>query len=249
MRDEVKFNKLIAFGESLPQLRTQVEQDLRGRKLFRDKVIALVLRLLDESLIRIGNNEYAVENGSYGLTTMQKEHLAINGSALIFSFPGKSGKQQEVIVKNRRLARLVGKCQELPGQTLFQYLGEDGEYHPITSTDVNNYLSETMGQLFSAKDFRTWGATVAAAAALVELGPAESESAVQKNITAAVKKAAAVLGNTPTVCRQYYSHPAGAEAYESGELIPAVEKAADETETGLTKMETVVLALLKNKRK
>jgi DNA topoisomerase-1 len=247
MRDEVKFNKLAAFGEVLPRLRSRVDEDLSGRKWSREKVVALVLRLLDESLIRVGNNEYAAENGSYGLTTLQKEHLAVNGRQLIFSFPGKSGKQQEVVVKDRRLARLVGKCQELPGQTLFQYYDENEEYRPISSTDVNEYLREVTGEAFTAKDFRTWGATVTAAAELAKLGPAESDSAAQKNIIQAVKAAANALGNTPAVCRQYYVHPAVGEAYLSGDLSAIVDKVSAgklRRKEGLTEMETAVLALL-----
>lgn len=247
MRDVDKFNKLKVFGQALPQLRSQVEKDLHNRKLFRDKVIALVIRLLDESLIRIGNNEYAQENGSFGLTTMQKEHVAVNGSKLTFTFPGKSGKQQEVEVKNRRLARLVKKCQELSGQTLFQYLGEDEAYHSITSTDVNDYLRKVTEQNFTAKDFRTWGATVSVAAELAKLGPPDSEQAVQENINKAVEIAAKALGNTPAVCREYYLDPAIAEAYKSAALAKAVERVEAgkiNTIEGLEKMESVVLNVL-----
>ncbi len=248
VRDEVKFNQLVAFGEALPPLREQVEEDLRGRGLTRPKVIALVVRLLDETHLRIGNMAYATANRSYGLTTLHTEHTVVNGSQVTFSFPGKGGKQQKVTMRSRRLARLVRKCQELPGQMLFQYMAEDGSYQILTSSDVNAYLHENMGQPFTAKVFRTWGATVTVTDCLATLPPPASETEGQKNIVAAIKQAAAALGNTPTVCRQYYVHPAILTAYMSGELAAAApdpeNRTTPPTEFGLSPIETLVLTLL-----
>jgi len=250
VRDEVKFNQLLAFGEALPRLREQVEEDLRGRGLSRPKVIALVVRLLDETYLRIGNVAYAEANNSYGLTTLHNDHTTVNGSQVLFSFPGKGGKQQEVTMRNRRLARLVQKCHDLPGQMLFQYVAEDGSYQPLTSTDVNAYLQEKTGQPFTAKMFRTWGATVTVTDYLATLPPPPSESAAQKNVALAIKQAAAALGNTPTVCRQYYVHPAIVTAYMSGELAAAIADPEDlttlPTESGLSAVETLILTLLRS---
>ncbi len=248
MRDEVKFSHLVAFGEALPALRAQVEEDLRGRALTLTKMTALVVRLLDETRLRIGNTAYAEANNSYGLTTLHNEHTDVNGSEVTFHFPGKGGKLQEVTVRDRHLARLVKKCQELPGQMLFQYKNGDGLYQTVTSTDVNLYLQEKMGQAFTAKAFRTWGATVAAASHLASLPPPESDKETQKNIIAAVKHAAAVLGNTPTVCRQYYIHPAILQAYETGAFVDAAADPADDPSpipTALSATETLVLTLLR----
>jgi DNA topoisomerase-1 len=249
MRDQVKFNRLEAFGEALPHLRTQVKKDLRRHNLSQQKVTALVVHLLDETLLRIGNVAYAEENGSYGLTTLQDDHTAVSGSTITFSFPGKSGKDQEITLQDRRLARLVRQCQELPGQHLFQYLDEAEELHAITSTDVNDYLRTHTGQDFTAKEFRTWGATVAAASKLATLDVPESESEAKKNVITAVKHAAQALGNTPTVCRQYYIHPAIVQAYASGELVRVLQdiqagkiKRAEE----LSEIETAVLALVQS---
>jgi DNA topoisomerase-1 len=249
VRNEAKFHHLCAFGEALPALRTQVEQHLRLRQLSREKVVALVVRLLDATLLRIGNMAYANENESYGLTTLQDEHTAVSGSTITFYFRGKSGKQQQVTLQDRRLARLVKQCQDLPGQDLFQYTADDGTYHTITSTDVNDYLHRHMGQAFTAKEFRTWGATVVAAETLATLGAAETEQEGKKNVVTAVKQAAQALGNTPTVCRQYYIHPAIFEAYLNGNLLTAVTAAQSgkmKSKEGLTAMETAVLSLLQS---
>jgi DNA topoisomerase-1 len=249
VRDQVKYERLAEFGETLPQLRDQVAQDLRSRSLSQRKVTALVVRLLDETLLRIGNESYVEENGSYGLTTLQKEHATISGSHLNFSFLGKSGKEQEVILRNKRLASLVQRCQELPGQHLFQYTGEDGELHAISSTLVNDYLREWIGQDFTAKKFRTWGATVAAATRLVELGEPETEEMAKTNLVAAVKHAADLLGNTPAVCRQYYLHPAIEAAYKDGALIATIDdiqSGKGARKEGLSEMETAVLSLLQS---
>jgi DNA topoisomerase-1 len=244
VRNLVKFGRMRAFGEALPALRAQVDADLRSRKLSWGRVVALVVSLLDKTLLRVGNVAYAQENGSYGLTTLHDEHTAVSHSHITFSFSGKGGKLQEVSLQDRRLARLVQKCQELPGQHLFQYVGEDGATCDITSTDVNDYLRQHTEQAFSAKDFRTWGATIAAAEKLAELGPAESEAQAEEKMTTAVKHAAAQLGNTYPVCRQYYVHPHVLAAYQAGTLVDRVQSGRQKKTDGLSAVETAVLTLL-----
>jgi DNA topoisomerase-1 len=218
VREQVKYSKLLRFGEALPELRQKVAADLRQRKLTRTKVTALVIALMEQTLIRIGNDEYARNNDSYGLTTLKDDHVHFDHSTVTFEFRGKSGKEHEIALRDRRLAALVKACQELPGQRLFQYYDEAGELVALTSTDVNNYLRETTGFDFTAKDFRTWGGTVLAARILHECGPADSESACKKQIVAAVKQVSQALGNTPAVCRQHYIHPAVFTAYEQKQL-------------------------------
>lgn len=247
VRNQVKFGRLRAFGEALPALRAQVDADLRSHSLSRTRVVALVISLLDKTLLRIGNAAYTAENGSYGLTTLEEEHTAVSGSHITFSFVGKGGKPQEVSLNDRRLARQVQKCQELPGQQLFQYLTEDGAVVDLTSTEVNEYLHEYTGQQFSAKDFRTWGATVAATEKLAELGPADSADEAEKSMITAVKYAAAQLGNTYPVCRQYYVHPDILKAYQDGQLtkqVQAVRSGRKKVTDGLSELETAVLTLL-----
>jgi DNA topoisomerase-1 len=229
IRNLTKFNRLIPFGKALPLIRARVHEDLEQSTLSRHKVVALVIRLLEETFIRIGNIAYVRSNGSYGLTTLQNDHIQVSGSTIQFNFRGKSGKEQEVNLHNKRLARLVKKCQELPGQELFQYLDEAGEYHPISSQDVNAYLKEVTDQDFSAKDFRTWGGTVLAAAELYQLGPVEPETGTRKAVVQAVRVVAAALGNTPAICRDYYIHPAIIDAYLDRSLFEAMEQAAVES--------------------
>jgi DNA topoisomerase-1 len=218
VREQVKYSKLLRFGEALPDLRQKVAADLRQRKLTRTKVTALVIALMEQTLIRIGNDEYARNNDSYGLTTLKDEHVHFDHSTVTFEFRGKSGKEHEIALRDKRLANLVQACQELPGQRLFQYYDEQGKLAALTSTDVNNYLREATGFDFTAKDFRTWGGTVLAARVLHECGPAGSESALKKQIVAAVKQVSQALGNTPAVCRQHYIHPAVFTAYEQKQL-------------------------------
>jgi DNA topoisomerase-1 len=217
-RDETKFSRMVAFGEALPRIRERVKADLAMPGLPREKTLAIAVRLLDEALIRVGNAEYARENDSYGLTTLREDHADVSGSTVHFTFRGKSGKTQEIDVRDRRVARNISRMQDLPGEHLFQYLDADGEPHAIGSEDVNAYLQEIVGEAFTAKDFRTWGGTVLAAWSLRELGPYESESAMKANIVAAVDTVAARLGNTRAVCRAAYIHPAVILGYESGEL-------------------------------
>jgi DNA topoisomerase-1 len=251
VRNEVKFNHLLAFGEILPDLRARVAKDLRKHKLAKEAVTALVVRLLDKTKLRIGNTSYVEENGSYGLTTLQDEHTDVEGTVISFSFPGKSGKQQEATIRDRRLAQLVQRCQDLPGQHLFQYKAEDGTPSAITSTEVNAYLNEITGEDFTAKIFRTWGATVAAAEFLAELEPPESEHELKKNSVAAVKYAAQELGNTPAVCRQYYIHPAVLNSYEGGNLAASYQDLKSgkvQAVEGMSYIETVVLKILKKQK-
>jgi DNA topoisomerase-1 len=219
VRDQVKYSKLLRFGEALPELRQTVAADLRQRKLTRTKVTALVIALMEQTLIRIGNDEYARNNDSYGLTTLQDDHVHFEHDTVIFEFRGKSGKEHEIAMRDKRLANLVKACQELPGQRLFQYYDEDGDLVALTSTDVNAYLREATGFDFTAKDFRTWGGTIMAARLLHECGPASSESEAKKQIVAVVKQVAIALGNTPTICRQHYIHPALFTAYEQNQLL------------------------------
>jgi DNA topoisomerase-1 len=218
-RDATKFSRLIVFGETLPTLRDRVAADLSLPGLPREKTLATVVRLLERSLIRVGNIEYARENDSYGLTTLRDDHVEIAGSTVRFVFCGKSGKLHEIDVNDRRVARTIKRMQDLPGQPLFQYV--DGEHQPrtIDSEDVNTYLHEIAGEAFTAKDFRTWGATVLTARELRALGPAETKTACKANIAAAIDAVAARLGNTRTVCRTSYVHPAVLSGYESGGLF------------------------------
>ncbi len=247
-RSETKFNRLIPFARALPAIREQVEADLQLRGLPRRRVTALVVRLLDATLIRIGNREYVRQNSSYGLTTLQDEHFELRGARLVFNFRGKRGLEHSIELAERRLARLVRRCQELPGQQLFQYLPGNGEPpQSIGSGDVNAYLREVSGQEFSAKDFRTWGGAVLAAVELYALGPAASEREAKKNITRAVQAVAKTLGNTPAVCRKYYIHPSILQAYLDGSLFGAVQAAlsgGNGSDPALDPPETAVLDLL-----
>jgi DNA topoisomerase I len=218
VRDVTKFERMLPFGRALPGLRKRVDQDLRRRGLPRERVLAATVRLLDATLIRIGNAAYARDNGSYGLTTLENDHVEVTSHSIHFSFPGKAGKEQELDLQDRRLARLVGRCQELPGQTLIQYEDEEGELRRVDSEDVNDYIEEATGDDFTAKDFRTWGASVLVARALREAGPAGSEAAVERCVLEAVDTAAEALGNTREVCRDSYVHPAVVEAYRKGWL-------------------------------
>jgi len=228
---ESKFERLPAFARALPKLRKRVEADLNRRGVTRDKVLATAVRLLELTLIRVGNAQYAKQNRSYGLTTLNKRHLDLNGTALTFAFKGKSGVEHEVRVRDRRLATVVRSLRDLPGQQLFKYRDADGTLCVITSDDVNAYIREAMGDGFSAKDFRTWAGTVSAARALREAGPPTSPTDAKRRITVCVKAVAGLLGNTPTVCRSSYVHPAVFELYQSGrmgEVLPGPEAAGFE---------------------
>src|SRR5213596_56812 len=216
IRDENKYDRLVNFGKALLKIRRRLKQDLALSGLPREKVLATIVQLLERSLVRVGNEEYARENKSFGLTTLQDRHVDVKGSKLRFRFRGKSGREHEVDVTDRRLARIILKLQDLPGQSLFQYVDDEGNVRDITSQDVNEYLRAITGEDFTAKDFRTWTGTVLAAVALGKLGASETKKRAQANIKNAVGAVAEVLGNTPAVCRQCYIHPAVLEAYLNG---------------------------------
>jgi DNA topoisomerase-1 len=248
VRDENKYGRLITFGRRLPAIRARVDEDLRRRGLSREKVLAAAVRLLDDTLIRVGNLEYARTNESFGLTTLQDEHVEIDGAELRFSFRGKSGKDHDVEFRDRRLARVVKACQDLPGQDLFQYVGQDGAQRTIASDDVNEYLREIAGTDYTAKDFRTWGGTVLAAEALARRGPAQTQAEAKRTIVAAIKEVAGHLRNTAAVCRSCYVHPGILESYLDGSLTASWEqrlaRARENGQDGLKPEEAVVLATL-----
>ena len=219
-RDQSKFRRMLEFSEILPALRERVERDLRAGELTRRQLLSTVVRLLDRTLIRVGNDEYARENHSYGLTTLRRKHVEVKGTLLRFSFRGKSGVEHSVAINDLRLARIVQRCQDLPGQILFQYLDAFGKRKPVSSDDVNDYLREVSGRDITAKDFRTWGGTMVAAVALRTMGPAVSRREADRNIVRALDAVAERLGNTRAVCRKYYVHPALLSAYLLGLTAP-----------------------------
>ena len=246
-RDSAKFERLIEFAEILPMLRAQVAADMRAHGLGRDKVLATVVYLLETTMIRVGNATYAKENKSYGLTTLRNRHVKIVGGELRFDFKGKSGKIWRLNMQDRRVARIVRACQELPGQHLFQYLDDAGERRTVSSEDVNGYLKAVSGRDITAKDFRTWAGTVLAARALAQADVAESATAAKRALNAAVKLTAAKLGNTPAICRKSYIHPQILSAYLDGGL--PLDIAEDEIEVcvgALRPDEAAVLAFLKS---
>ena len=226
-RDEDKYGRLAAFGGALPEIRRRVDEDLSRRGLPIEKVLATVVRLLDATLIRVGNDEYARLNESYGLTTMLDEHADIEGSRARFHFRGKSGKVHEVAIQDRRLARVIKRCQDLPGDQLFQYIDDAGVVRDVDSSHVNDYLREVAGQDFTAKDFRTWGGTVLAARLLREEGVPTSETDAKRRVVAVVKEVSRHLGNTPAVARRSYIHPAVVDAYLDQSLLDLPSRSAD----------------------
>lgn len=217
-RDGLKFSRMIAFGHALPKLRARVEKDLSLRGLPREKVIAAVVRLMELTLIRVGNEEYAQANKSFGLTTLRDRHAKLSSVGGVFEFKGKSGKVHKTSFRDRRLARIVKACQDVPGQRLFQYIDDDGQRRSVESADVNAYIRAAIGQDFSAKDFRTWAGTLAAARALCRVPKAGSASEAKRNVNTCVKAVASLLGNTAAVCRGSYIHPLVLEAYQQGVL-------------------------------
>jgi DNA topoisomerase I len=247
-RDGAKFERLIAFAKALPAIREQVEHDLALPDLPRERVVAAVVRLLELTLIRVGNDEYARLNRSFGLTTLRNRHAAVEGTAIMFRFRGKSGQQHEVGLRDRRLAGVVRRCRDLPGQELFQYVGEDGVPHDIASDDVNAYLAGIAPGI-TAKDFRTWAGTVLAYRALRAIGKGSTDREKQRNIAAAIRETADNLGNTPAVARQAYVHPAVVDAYLDGRIRTALMTAAEDTDDppGATEPdeERAVVALLR----
>lgn len=227
-RDESKYEKMLLFGEALPKIRKRVDQDLKLPGLQRNKILATIVQLLERTFIRVGNEEYARENKSFGLTTMQDRHVDVEGSKLRFRFRGKSGISHEVDVTDRRMARIISKLQDLPGQELFQYVDDEGGIRDITSQDVNGYLKEITGEEFTAKDFRTWAGTVLAAIALNEVGAFETKKQAKANIKTAISAVAKVLGNTPAICRKCYVHPAVLETYLDGTSIEGLKQKTEE---------------------
>ena len=219
VRDEVKFSRMFFFGRVLPQVRMRVDADLQLPGLPRGKVLAALVRLLETTLMRVGNEEYAQTNKSYGLTTLRNRHVKVAGATITFDFRGKHGLQHHIDLSDRRLSRIVRRCQDLPGQDLFQFLGEDGQPHPIGSADVNDYLREISGEDITAKDFRTWAATNLAAIAFGELVVQDSSTRTKKSVVQAVEAVAKMLGNTPSVCRKCYIHPAIIDGYLDGSLL------------------------------
>ncbi|HEV3075446.1 MAG TPA: DNA topoisomerase IB [Thermoanaerobaculia bacterium] len=271
VRDETKFGRMVAFGEALPRLRTRLDSDLALPGLPREKVLAAVVKLLGTTLIRVGNEEYARENESFGLTTMRSRHVDIAGATLRFRFRGKSGREHEVAISDRRLARVVRACRELPGHELFQYVDESGERQAVDSADVNEYLRDVTGEDFTAKDFRTWGGTVLALAALCAAGAvrpaaqdgeeeddeeceagappsargANREREARRAIVEAVKRVAAQLGNRPAICRKYYVHPAVIAAFLDGRLQAGGAVRRLPPPGSLPELEALTLALLR----
>jgi DNA topoisomerase-1 len=247
VRDEAKYGRLIEFARALPKIRRRTERDLRRRGMPREKVLALVIRLLEETLIRVGNEEYARENRSFGLSTLRDRHVDVRGERVRFTFRGKAGKEHDIDVRDRRMARLVRACQEIPGQELFQYYDADGSRVDVTSGDVNDYLREISGQDFTAKDFRTWAGTVAAAMALQEFREVDDAAGRKKAVVRAIEEVAEQLGNTPSVCRACYVHPEVIDRYLDGTMVDALTRRARGVGRGahaLKAEEAAVLGLL-----
>jgi DNA topoisomerase-1 len=224
IREGTKYEHMLEFATVLPSVRAQVARDMDLRKLSREKVLATIVHLLESTMIRVGNEDYAKQNKSYGLTTLANRHVLVDGAEVRFSFKGKSGKQWRLKVKDRRVAKVVKKTQELPGEHLFQYLDEHGERHDVTSGDVNTYLKEISGRNITAKDFRTWTGTVLAAMALSEFEQVDSQAVAKRNIRNAIERVASRLGNTVTICRKCYIHPEVVNSYLSNELVLEARK-------------------------
>ncbi len=250
-RDETKFERMKLFGAALPQIRKHVERDLALPGLPREKVLATIVRLLETTFIRIGNEEYARENRSYGLTTLRNKHVDVEGSKVHFNFKGKSGKLHSIDVNDRRLARIVKECQDVPGYELFQYFDEDGNHRSVDASDVNDYLRGMAGEDFTAKDFRTWAGTVLACALLRQFESFETQTQAKKNVVEAIKSVAERLGNTPSVCRKCYVHPQVIESYMNGAMVKAFEseviKEVSKPPHALSQEELDLLYLLEEK--
>ena len=249
VRESTKYEHMVEFAKSLPAIRATVKEHMARKGLLREKVLATVVDLLETTLIRVGNDSYAKENKSYGLTTLRNGHVAVNGSELRFNFKGKGGKVWRLQVKDRRIAKVVRDCQELPGQELFQYFDENGQLNDVTSADVNAYLREITGRDISAKDFRTWHGTVLTALALHELQDFEGKAALKRNIKSAIEQVATRLGNTVTICRKCYVHPEVLQAYAEGQLTLRLKEGreAQTRRPRLTPEEAAVLAFLEKR--
>jgi len=244
-RDENKYERMIAFAQNLPKIRKRIESDLALPELPREKVLATIVQLLENTAIRVGNDEYAKENKSYGLTTLRNKHAKVEGSKVRFSFRGKSGVRHALDLRDRRLAKIVRQCQDLPGQQLFEYLDDDGTNHAIDSADVNDYIREISSEEFSAKDFRTWVGTVTCAMLLASDAADDTQADRKQRVVSVIKDVAKRLGNTPAICRKCYVHPAIVDAYlEQGALAPV---RAPRSREGLADEEVFVLALLQER--
>jgi len=251
VRDETKYDRMRLFGRALPGIRARVERDLARSGLPREKILATIVRLLETTLIRVGNEEYARQNASFGLTTMQDRHVDISGATLTFEFRGKSGISHSIDLTDRRLAKIVKRSQDLPGYELFQYLDEQGTRRSVDSADVNAYLKEISGEEFTAKDFRTWAGTVLAARALQEFQTFDSQAQAKRNVVQAIEAVAKRLGNTKAVCRKCYVHPRVIDLYMDGSLLQTlkrrVKKELSQSLHGLPPEEAAVLALLQQR--
>jgi DNA topoisomerase I len=251
VRESTKYEHVVAFADALPAIREKVQEHMALRGLSREKVLATVVHLLETTLIRVGNDDYAKQNNSYGLTTLKNRHVSVNGSEVRFRFTGKSGKQWSLRVRDRRIAKIIKACQELPGQELLQYVDEAGSCQDVTSGDVNDYLKEITGKDITAKDFRTWAGTVLAAMALNELESFDSAAQAKRNLRAAIEKVAGKLGNTPTICRKCYVHPEVLNSYIDGKLVLELKEKAESELRGDVQSfkpeEAAVLALLRSR--
>lgn len=251
-RDEAKYHRLIDFAKTLPRIRRAVKRHMRQRGLSREKVLATVVQLLETTLIRVGNQEYARSNQSFGLSTLQDKHVSFGRGEVRFKFRGKTGKEWRLKVSDRRIARIVKSCQELPGQHLFQYEDGDGQIRQVSSSDVNDYLREISDAEITAKDFRTWAGTVLAAMALREFDEVDSETAAKRNVKAAISAVASRLGNTPTICRKCYVHPEVLDSYVDGSFAEAMGQKVQQEIRRLSQLspeEAATLALLHDRLK
>jgi DNA topoisomerase-1 len=251
IREGTKYEHVVAFADALPSIREKVREHMALRGLPREKVLATVVQLLESTLIRIGNDDYAKQNNSYGLTTLKNRHVAFDGNEVRFRFTGKGGKQWSLHVRDRRIAKIIKACQELPGQELIQYVDDEGNCRDVTSSDVNDYLREITGKDFTAKDFRTWAGTVLAAMALNELESLDSAAQAKRNLRAAIEKVSARLGNTPNICRKCYVHPEVLNSYMDGNLVLELKSEAEsELRNGMESLkpeEAAVLASLRSR--
>jgi DNA topoisomerase I len=251
VRESTKYEHVVAFADSLPTIRGKVQEHMSLRGLPREKVLATVVHLLETTLIRVGNDDYAKQNNSYGLTTLKNRHVAVDGNEVRFRFTGKSGKQWSLRIRDRRVAKTIKACQELPGQELLQYVDDDGHRQDVSSTDVNDYLKEITGRDITAKDFRTWAGTVLAAMALNELETFDSAAQTKRNLRAAIEQVAGRLGNTPAICRKCYVHPEVLNSYMDGNLVLEFRSRAESELRGaiqsLKPEEAAVLALLRGR--
>lgn len=249
-RNETKFHRLLEFGKALPLLREKAETDLRTKGLSQEKVLATVVSLMERTYIRVGNYEYEKANGSYGLTTLKTRHVTINGDKMLFSFVGKKGIHHDITLRNKRLARIVGQCHDMPGKELFQYYTEDGARHSIDSGMVNNYIREATRHDFSAKDFRTWAGSLHALQAFRSVEEASSATEIKRQINMVLDSVSGKLGNTRTVCRKYYVHPGIIQLYENDHLVKYIREldAMEEDGTepiGLSAEEKILMKILR----